>query len=84
MVDVAVMICAMVDPDAAVAPVTSTSDTVQPKVVPVTLLVRAMEGEVPEQIVWDTGVVVTTGVGFTVITTVMGVPAHPLAVGVTV
>ena len=50
-VDVAVRICDMVDPDAAVAPVTSTSDTVQPKVVPVTLLVRAMEGEVPEQIV---------------------------------
>lgn len=50
-VAVAVRIWAMVDPEAAVAPETSVCDTVQEKVVPVTVLVSAMEGAVPEQIV---------------------------------
>ena len=81
---VAVRIWAMVEPEAAVAPDTSDSATVQLKVVPVTLLVSAMEGAVPEHMVWDAGVVVATGIGLTVITTIMAAPAQPLAVGVTV
>ena len=52
--------------------------------VPATLLVSAMDGAVPEQIVCDAGVVVATGVGLIVITTDLVAPAHPLAVGVTV
>jgi len=74
----------MVEPEAAVAPVTSDSDTVHANVVPATLLVSAMEGAVPEHIVCNAGVVVATGIGFTVTTTVIGIPAHPLAAGVTV
>jgi hypothetical protein len=52
--------------------------------VPVTLLVSATEVAVPEQIVCEAGVAVAIGLGFTVMTTVTGVPAHPLAVGVMV
>jgi len=74
----------MVDPEDVVAPETPDCTTVQSKVVPVTLLVRAIEEAIPEQIVCDAGVVVATGMGFTVITTVFGVPAQPLAVGVMV
>jgi len=83
-VAVAVRIWAIVVPEAAVAPVTSDSVTVQAKVVPATLLVRAMDGAVPEHIVCNAGVVVATGIGLTVITTTLGVPAQPLAVGVMV
>jgi hypothetical protein len=43
-----------------------------------------MEGAVPEHIVCNAGVVVATGVGFTVITTTLAVPEHPLAAGVIV
>jgi hypothetical protein len=74
----------MLVPEAAVAPETPDCTTVQEKVVPVTLLVRAMEEAVPEHIVCEPGVAVATGIGFTVIKTVIGVPAQPLAVGVTV
>jgi hypothetical protein len=74
----------MVVPEAAVDPVTSDSATVQLKVVPVTVLVNAMEGAVPEHIVWDAGVDVATGIGFTVTTTGIGVPVQALAVGVIV
>jgi hypothetical protein len=74
----------MVEPEAAVAPVTSDSDTVQANVVPDTLLVSAMEGAAPEHIVCNAGVVVATGIGFTVTTTVIGVPVQLLAVGVMV
>lgn len=66
------------------APETPDWTTVQTKVVPVTLLVRAMDGAVAEQIVCEPGVAVATGVGLTVMITVTGVPAHPLAVGVMV
>jgi hypothetical protein len=83
-VPVAVRVWAMLDPELAVAPVTPDCTTVHAKVVPATGLLRATEEAVPEQIVWDAGVAVATGVGLTVITTVTGVPAHPLAVGVTV
>jgi hypothetical protein len=53
-------------------------------VVPVTLLLRATEDAVPEQIVCKPGVAVTTGIGFTVIITTFGVPEQSVAVGVTV
>ena len=43
-----------------------------------------MDVVAPLQIVADAGVAVAIGNGFTVTTTVIGVPAHPLAVGVTV
>jgi hypothetical protein len=72
----------MVDPEDVVAPETPDCTTVQAKVEPVTLLVRAIEEAVPEQMVCVVGVAVATGVGLTVITTVSGVPAQPLAVGV--
>ena len=74
----------MLVPEAAVAPETPDCTTVQEKVVPVTLLVSAIDGAVPEQIVCDAGVAVATGIGFTVITTVTGVPVQLLAVGVKV
>jgi hypothetical protein len=74
----------MVDPELAVAPETPDCTTVHAKVVPVTLLLSATEDAVPEHIVWDAGVAVNTGVGFTVIITTFGVPAQPVAVGVTV
>jgi hypothetical protein len=83
-VAVAVSIWEMVAPEAAVAPETSDSVTVQENVVPATLLVRAMEGAVPEHIVCNAGVVVATGIGFTVTTTAIGVPVQLLAVGVMV
>jgi hypothetical protein len=48
------------------------------------LLVKAIdEGEL-EQIDCEAGVAVATGLGLTVIVTVIGVPAHPAAVGVIV
>ena len=43
-----------------------------------------MDVVAPLQIVADAGVAVAIGAGFTVITTVIGVPAHPPEVGVTV
>jgi hypothetical protein len=74
----------MLVPELAVAPETPDCTTVQAKVVPVTLLVRAMEDAVPEQIAWETGVAVATGIGFTVTITVIGAPEHPVVVGVIV
>jgi hypothetical protein len=53
-------------------------------VVPVTLLDKAMDDEDPEQIVCEDGVAVATGMGLTVISTVIVEPLHPLALGVTV
>ena len=70
----------MLDPLPADAPLTPLCVTVHANVVPVTLLVRAIPLAVPEQIVCDAGVAVTTGVGFTVMVTVIGVPGQPLAV----
>ena len=83
-VPVAVKICAMLFPLPAVAPDTFVCTTVHEKVVPATLLVSAIEVVAPEQIVCDAGVAVATGFGFTVMTTVIGVPAQPFAVGVIV
>ena len=83
-VPVEVRIWVMFTPEADVAPDTSDCATVQSKVVPVTLLVRAMDEVVPEHIVCNAGVAIATGIGFTVITTVIGIPVHPFAVGVIV
>jgi hypothetical protein len=74
----------MLVPLPALAPDTFDCTTVQENVVPLTLLVNAIDVALPEQIVCDDGVAVTTGAGLTVITTVIGVPAHPFAVGVIV
>ena len=38
----------------------------------------------PEQMVWDDGKAATIGVGFTVMVTVIGIPAQPFAEGTTV
>ena len=57
---------------------------VQAKVVPATLLLRAILVALPEQIVWLAGVAVATGRGLTVIVTVIGVPLQPPATGVIV
>jgi hypothetical protein len=48
------------------------------------LLVSEIPVVPPEQNVWEEGVAVATGTGFTVIVTRIGVPVHPFAVGVTV
>ena len=81
---VAVRVWAILAPDVAVAPETPDCTTVQEKVVPATGLLSAIVEAAPEQIVWEAGVAVAAGVGFTVITTTLGVPAQPLAVGVMV
>jgi hypothetical protein len=92
-VPVLVNACAMIFPHAAeqlLNPVIVPPDgivkiaAVQVNVVPATLLVNVIDGAFPEQTVWDTGVAVTAGRGFTDISTVTGVPGHPLADGVTV
>ena len=57
---------------------------IQEKVLPATVLVKAIELAVPEQIVELEGVAVTTGIGLTVTTTVIGLPTQPAAVGVMV
>jgi hypothetical protein len=81
--DVLVNVCAMVFPDPAAAPVTDPDvATVHVNVEPPTLLVNEIAVVLPEQIVALSGVAVATGNGSTVITTVIGVPGQPLAVGV--
>ena len=66
------------------APETPDWTTVQPNVDPATLLERPMEGLVPEQIAWDDGEAVITGIGLTVIITDIELPVQLLTVGVTV
>jgi hypothetical protein len=83
-VPVAVSVCAIVAVEPFAAPVKPDCATVQLYVVPTTLELSGIEVALPEQIVCDDGVAVTTGVGFTVTSTVKAVPAHPFAVGVTV
>ena len=53
-------------------------------VVPVTLLISAIEVEEPEQIAGELFVTVTAGIGFTMTATFIGEPEHPLAFGVMV
>jgi hypothetical protein len=74
----------MLDPLPAVAPDTPLIDTVQEKVVPPVKLLRLIPVFAPEHIVWLVGVAEANGTGFTVIVTVIGVPAQPLAVGMIV
>ena len=58
--------------------------TVHAKEAPETFELNAMEGAVPLQMEAEEGVAVVFGMGFTVMVISTGVPAHPLAVGVTV
>jgi hypothetical protein len=74
----------ILEPLPALAPETPICTTVQAKVVPETLLVKAIDGATPEQTVCELGVATTSGVGFTVIVTVLGVPVHPFAFGLMV
>jgi len=84
-VPVVVNVCEMLVPEPAAAPLIPVDeDTVQLNVVPATLLVRGMFVVAPEQMVAGSGVAVMTGLGFTVITIVTGVPGQEFAVGVTV
>jgi hypothetical protein len=72
-------------PPAVVSPVTLPLAGVdQEYVVPATLLVNETPVALPEQIVCGFGVAVTTGIGFTVTGTMIGVPTQVAAVGVTV
>ena len=72
----------MLSPLPADAPEAPVWVTVHEKVVPETLLVKAMEVVAPEQMEGAAGVAVTFGMGFTVITTLTGVPEHPFTEGV--
>ena len=53
----------MIEPLPLLAPETPDCTTVQLKLVPGTELPMAIEGAVPEQMVCDTGVAVTSGIG---------------------
>ena len=75
---------AIVAPFPSEAPDTPVCTTVQLKVVAETVLVNAMEVAVPEQIVCAPGVAVATGIGLTVMVTVIEDPEQPSAVGVMV
>jgi len=77
-----VSVCAMLLPDPSEAPATPLCATVHAKVVPKTFDVNVMPVAVLLHIVCDEGVAVTSGIGFTVITTSVDVPEQPLAVGV--
>jgi hypothetical protein len=66
----------MAEPLASVAPETPDWTTVQLKMVPETRLVKAIEGAVPEQIVWAAGVAETVGIGLLVRVKVCGVPVQ--------
>jgi hypothetical protein len=69
----------------AAIPVTAVLLLVQLNVVPLTAPVNTIVVIVaPEQIVCDAGVATASGVGFTNTVAVIGVPGHPLAVGVIV
>ncbi len=58
--------------------------TVHAKVLPATLLVKATDVALLEQIVCDEGVAVAEGIGFTVTVAVIAVPEQPPTVGVIV
>jgi hypothetical protein len=80
-----VIVCAIVAPEPAAAPVVDPEVVmVHANVAPATLLERAIEVAVPEHIVDGEGVAVTVRRGLTVITTVIGEPEQPPAVGVIV
>ena len=74
----------MLVPFPAAAPDTPVCVTVQAKVVPVTLLDKAILGAAPEHTVCDVGVATTLGVGLTVTVTVNVLPTQVPDLGVTV
>jgi hypothetical protein len=79
-----VKVCEIDEPEEAEAPVREAgAETVHANVVLATVLVNVIEVVPPEHIVEGEGVAVTAGVGLTVITTEIGVPAQEPAVGVT-
>jgi hypothetical protein len=84
LVEVALNVCAITVPELAEAPLTFVCATVQLKVVPPVLLVRAMFVALPEQILCELGVADTDGAGLTVTVAVIGDPAQVAAVGVIV
>ena len=65
----AVKVSEIVVPELLVPPLTPVCATVHAKVVPGVKLVKAIEGAVPEQIVWEAGVAIANGTGFTVTAT---------------
>lgn len=74
----------MLDPVPALPPVTLDSTTVQAKVAPSGIELKAIPVLVPLQIVCDAGVATADGAGFTVITTFIGEPTQVPILGVTV
>ena len=48
------------------------------------MLARAIDVAIPEHLVCDAGMATATGIGLTVITTVLSAPSQPLAEGVIV
>jgi len=77
-----VSVCAMLLPASSKAPVAAFDITVHANVVSETFDVNVMPVALPLHIACDDGVAITSGSGFTVITTSVGVPEQPLAVGV--
>ena len=76
-VPVVLNVCAIVDPGAAVAPVTPVCTTVQLYVVAPSVLLSAMDVAEPEQMVCDEGVAVATGAGLITIGKVADAAAQP-------
>lgn len=76
-VPVVLNVCAIVDPDAAVAPVTPLCTTVQLYVVLPSELLNAMDVAEPEQIVCEEGVAVATGAGLITIGKVADADEQP-------
>ena len=73
------------DPLAAIPGTVAVLSLIQLNVVPVTLLLNTMVViGMAEQTVWEDGVAIASGVGFTSTVAVIGVPGHPFAVGVIV
>jgi len=81
---VATRVSVIAEPLLLLPPVTPVSTTVQLKLVPDTLLLKLIGKTLPAQIVWFIGLAVSTGIGFTVMVTVIGLPVQPFAVGVIV
>ena len=71
-------------PDPLLAPLTPVCEVVQEKVVPATLLVRAIVLVLPEQRLCDAGVAVAEGIGLTTTVAVMADPVQPPTLGVMV
>jgi hypothetical protein len=76
--------CAIEVPDPAEPPVTPDETTVQANVAPLTPELNAIPDTCALQMVCDEGVSVSTGIGFTVSTTVVVFPTQEPAVGVIV